>query len=308
MITQFYKKTGILTNYLAREFLASEVGDKCPTIAYCAETFRVSRGTVQDAMTILEESGGISTEKMRKRGTILTALNKKKLYEMSGIDTITGTMPLPLSLELQGLASGVCRSMEASPVPFAFAYIQGSSQRLKLLNRSVYDFTIASRTTAKWLMPHYPDLEIITGLADSIYSKEYTLYVSTAQGGGLRNGLAAAFDPLCTDQTVLLRKLTEAYDLRYIEVPYSTQRALLLDGGCDVILVRNHPEMNASPACKAIAVPDELYDREDITTPVILGNKTNFGMNRLLSYYLKPLEISATQISILDKKMRPRFY
>lgn len=308
MITQFYKKTGILTNYLAREFLSSEVGDKCPTIAYCTETFHVSRGTVQDAMIILEDSGCISTEKMRKRGTILTALNKKKLYKMSGIDTITGTMPLPLSLELQGLASGVCISMEASPVPFAFAYIQGSSQRLKLLSRSIYDFTITSWTTAKRLMPQFPDIEVVTGLSDSIYSKEYTLYVSADKGGCLRDGLVAASDPLCTDQTVLLHQLTDAYDIRHIEAPFSTQRALLLDGGCDIILIRNHPELNVSPACKAVTVPQELYNRAEITTPVVLGNKNNYGMNSLLSYYLKPSEISATQQSILDKTMRPRFY
>lgn len=308
MITQFYKKTGILTNYLAREFLASEVGDKCPTIAYCTETFHVSRGTVQDAMMILEESGSISTEKMRKRGTILTALDKKKLYEMSGIDTITGTMPLPLSLELQGLASGVCKSMENSPVPFAFAYVQGSSKRLKLLSRGIYDFSIVSWTTAKRLMPRYPDLEVIASLPDSIYSAEYTLYISEARGGCLRDGLVAASDPLCTDQTVLLQQLTGAYDIRHIDAPYSTQRALLLDGGCDIILIRNHPEMNASSSCRAVPVPQDLYDRADSTTPVILGNRNNYGMNRLLGYYLKPSEISVTQRSILDKKTRPRFY
>lgn len=308
MATQFYKKTGILTNYLAREFLASEVGDKCPTIAYCTETFHVSRGTVQDAMTILEDSGCISTEKMRKRGTLLTALDKKKLYEMSGIDTITGTMPLPIALELQGLASGVCKSMEASPVPFAFAYIQGSSKRMKLLNRGIYDFTIVSWATAKRLMPQYQELEVIASLSDSIYSKEYTLYVSEAKGGRLRDGLIAASDPLCTDQTVLLHQLTDTYRIRHIDAPYSTQRALLLDNGCDMILVRCDEEMNTSPLCRAITVPQELYDRSDSTTPVVLGNRNNYGMNRLLSYFLKPTKISTTQRAILEKKTRPRFY
>lgn len=308
MVNQFYKKTGILTNYLAREFLSSEVGDKCPTIAYCTETFHVSRGTIQDAMAILENSGCITTEKMRKRGTILTGLDKEKLFQMSGIDTITGTMPLPLTLELQGLASGVCMSMESSPAPFAFAFVQGSSKRVRLLVRMAYDFTIVSRSTAKRLLPENPELEIIAALPGTIYSKKYALYVSEAKGGELRDGLVIASDPLCTDQTSLLHAMTKDFSICHIDTPYSTQRALLLEGGCDAILQQEHPEMESSPVCRSVPVPEELYDYSDLTTPVILGNKNNHGIDRLLGHFLDAAKISNIQSAILDKKMRPRFY
>lgn len=308
MIKHFYKKTGILTHYLARKFLASEIGDKCPTIAYCTETFHVSRGTVQDAMAFLESSGCITTEKMRKRGTILTGIDKKKLYQMSGIDTLTGTMPLPLTPDLQGLASGICISMEASPIPFAFTFVQGSSKRIKLLKNMTYDFTIVSQSTANRFLPSDPDLEIIMTLPDSIYSKKYKLYIRKDKSTCLRDGLTFASDPLCSDQTTLLQAMTNGFDVHHIDAPYSTQRALLLDNGCDGILLREHPELESSPLCTSIPVPEILYNNTDFTIPVLLGNKNNWGINYLLQHFLDPEKISSVQSMVLNNEMRPRFY
>lgn len=308
MVDSFYKKTGMVVNYLARDFLVCEAGDKCPTIAQCTEIFGVSRRTVQDALALLEKTGCITTEKNRKSGTILTSLNKERLFEMSGIDAITGTMPIPLNLENQGLASGICCAMEASPVPFAFAFIQGSSNRLKFLSKMSHDFTIISMATAKRLLPEYPDLTIVATLHKAIYSNKYVLYIRKGKENKLNSDITIAYDPLCTDQTELVYTLTNKDSAHYIKAPYSVQRALIWEGECDAIVFRSTSELEFSPLIQAIPIPEELYDQHDLQLPVIVCNKNNFGTIRLISHFLQTDEIAMVQKLVISRDLRPRYY
>ena len=148
MNKQFYKKTGLITAYLARDLLTCSVGDKCPTIAYCTSTFQVSRGTVQDALSILENDGCISTVKKGQGGTVICAIDKDKLYKYTNLDALTASMPLPLNTALGSLATADYQLMDRCPIPFTLAFQQGAEIRIRAVKRGCYDFVVTSMMTA----------------------------------------------------------------------------------------------------------------------------------------------------------------
>ena len=83
-----FSKNGIATYTLAREFLKYNVGDKIPTVSEFSETFDLARGTVQNAIKMLQQSDAIRIESKGHVGSYLVKKNMTILLEFAGISLL----------------------------------------------------------------------------------------------------------------------------------------------------------------------------------------------------------------------------
>ena len=109
-----FSKNGLSTRKLANLLLAFQEGDRIPTVTELNDQIQLARGTVQNAIKLLQQCGAVELESHGKSGTILKKRDVKKLLEIAGITNILGVMPLPYSRRYEGLATGLVASMENS--------------------------------------------------------------------------------------------------------------------------------------------------------------------------------------------------
>ncbi|MDR2833399.1 MAG: GntR family transcriptional regulator, partial [Streptococcaceae bacterium] len=140
-----YKKKEIIVIKIARKMISTTIGAHIPTIAEICEEFQSSRGLVQAAIALLEENGAIILEKQRKTGTILQEKDLRKLFEFAEIAVLSGSMALPFTPILSGLATGVFQSLQDPNFHFTFAFMQGAKNRIYALENGNYDFIVVSK-------------------------------------------------------------------------------------------------------------------------------------------------------------------
>lgn len=305
MNTKLYKKVGIATLGIARDLLLSQVGDKCPTIAECVEKFDVSRGTIQEAFNILESSGAVLTDKKGKKGTLIQQKDDALLCQYAQLDTITASMPTPLNQCLMGLATAVCRSMSGCTIPFTFAFIQGSYNRVKALRENKYDMVITSLMTAKNFLASYDELMIAMTLDGCQYSKEYMILINSPNASGLKDHMTIGFDPTCSDQVSIINQLCCEYDLQLVKVPYASSHFAITNHMVDAIVYRREPWLSQAPETTLLPVPNY---KPEMDVPVILVNKQNYGMDKLIRSFLNEETCRQIQAAVIDGSMEMQFY
>lgn len=302
----FYKKTGLMTTILSRDLLVRDVGDQIPTIASCVETYKVSRGTVQDAFSILEKDGGLVVGRHGKNGSIIEQLDKSKLIAYANLDPLCASMPVPLSEPLGSLATAVCRCMSEAPVSFTFAFIEGATNRVEALQRMTYDFIVVSLMSAKVFTKQHPELEIAMILHDCIYCNDYVLCVPNQKT--LQPGMVIGCDTKSNDQFRLTQQVAEKYHLTIKPIPYMACISALLEHQIDATVYRKESWLIDSPSISISPIQDMEYNAVDMNTPVILTNRNNHGIAKILCSYLKEKELYQIQQLVLNHKMHFQFF
>jgi hypothetical protein len=281
------------------------VGDKLPTIQEFTQRLNSSRGIVQKALEEVQKSGGIVLEKRGKMGTYIGAVNQEILFRFGGLESITATMPSPVTREFAGLATGICDAMQNSPVPFNFAFIHGAGTRAAALSRMTYDFAVTSRSSANWIVARYPDLEMIMPLDGCIYSPPFMLCGNRPGARTIFNGAVLGVDPNSPDQYCLTERLCRGKKVRIIERPYITCRALFLSGEIDFLVYRCE-SWKYDP--KKETIPLEDGQSEDYTIPAIVINKKNYNIGNILKSLLNPSIIAEGQSAVLEERREVQYH
>jgi len=173
-------------------------------MSYYIEKLLVSRGTVQMAMQFLIENNCISTEFRGHMGTYLMAKNMDKLWEFTGIGTLTGAMPLPLDTISSGFATGICDCMRAGNIPFNCIFINGSQVRINGLVRGKYDFIVVTSLTERVLQGKYNNIVKIMELPGCSYNSKYVLLFKNPEKTEIEDGMTIALDSTSIAQSHLL--------------------------------------------------------------------------------------------------------
>lgn len=297
-----------MTTILSRDLLVRDVGDQIPTIASCVDTYKVSRGTVQDAFSILEKEGGLVVGRHGKNGSIIEQLDKSRLIPFANLDPLCASMPVPLSEPLGSLATAVCRCMSEAPVPFTFAFIEGATNRVEALLRMTYDFIVVSAMSAKTFAKQYPELEIAMTLHDCIYCNEYVLCINKSNGASLQPGMVIGCDAKSSDQFRLTQQVAQKYNLTIKQIPYMACVGALLEHQIDATVYRKDFWLADSPTVSTLPIEDSEYSQADMNTPVILTNRNNHGIAKILRSYLQEKELHQIQQLVLDRKMHFQFF
>lgn len=306
-----YKKSTLAQMYMARDLFLTEPGGRIPTISEYTEKLGVSRGIVQNALEALTADGSIVMEKRGVLGTFLLETEPDRLYRHTGWGTITGSMPIPLTPHFTSLATAVCEVLSEAPVDFSFAYMSGSVKRVGALRSGVYDFMILSRSAAQTHMMQHHDLEICAELSGSLYCQEYMVYFMDPAKSSIQDGMRVGVDPVCMDQKVLTEKLCEGKNVEIVEFPFIGFEDIVRSGRIDCTVFRGVGWNVEAEKLGIRGVPltgIEGFSSEETNTPVVLVQKENYGIDRLLKKYLYVDEISRIQKEVLDGSRTMKFY
>ena len=305
----FYKKTGLATINIARDFYTMQAGDRVPTIAEYTQRFEVSRGIVQKAIATLEEDACIQTQKNGVKGTFVTGIDYEKLYPYTNWGSLTGTMPVPMTISFSSLTTAICEEMEKSPFPFSFAYVTGSEKRLAALKEMIYDFIIVSKSSAERYLSENDFLERAIELTGCVYSEPYVLYFLDDQKTEIEDGMRMAVDCNSIDQYTISQKLCEGKDVAFVQTPYASFSELLVKKNVDCFIYRRdgwynnfQPDLNQ----RVVELPG--YPLEEVTTPVILVNRENYGFKKLLCQYITVEKTHEIQEKVISGECAFKFF
>ena len=303
MFTLQYKKGWLITTAIARSLIGIPVGDRIPTIQEYVDLFETSRGVIQNALQILQDEGAVMLEKRGKSGTFITALNQSVLFRLADILSITGSMGIPYSDKPYGLATGVSICMSNCPAPFNFAFVSGSGHRLNALRRGDYDFVIVSKSTANHLAGDIT-LEIAVTLNNCHYSEPYVFCSRGADITEPRDGMTIAVDPDAIDQFQITQRLCEGKDITFIQRTLITCRALFLEHKADgVVFFEDEWTKGEEIWTHPISPSLELFEN----TPVIVIQKSEQAIGKILRIYLRNRDIASIQKQVMSKEIEPQF-
>ncbi|MEG0980055.1 MAG: YhfZ family protein [Oscillospiraceae bacterium] len=321
MIETPYRKDWQVSTRIARGMLGTEIGTRVPTISEYAQTFTCSRGIVQNALAMLHDSEAIQLNKQGKRGSFLTFKDEKKLIEYSGINYITASMSLPLNMHMAGLATGICQAMGRCKVPFTFAFVQGSKNRVDALTRGVYDFVVTTHYTAKEYTALNNQIEMAFPLVDCEYSPPYKLYINRPNLTDIQDGMTVAIDYSSTDHAELTKMACEGKNVKFMEMPYITANFAFYTGQVDCMVFRDGIEQsqqnllnfalksqNCVSTSEISAIPISQCIASDMQLPVVLINRNNVGIAGVIKNYLSGNLVGYVQERVIGGQMAPQFF
>ena len=300
---QSFKKSGMLLSMLARDFLTMQIGEQVPTISQYVEQFEVSRGVVQDVLLFLQEEKCIILLKRGVKGSILIEKSMRKLFKYTEWNYIKGIMPTPINPYLRSLATAILGLMKEKEIPFSFSYIMGGERRSLLLDNQAYDFCIVSENTALRFVSQCENLEVAMQLSPSIYSPEYALFINKPSATGVEDGMVVSIDSACYDQSLLSRQCAEGKNVTFVEHSAVNSAELFNERKIDVLVTRNFKWYRDDGTVTVLPIPSTIADKY----PVLLTNRNNYGIKRLLTACMDPAEIFKRQRAVLADPALEKF-
>ena len=320
MLQSAYRKEWYVETCIAKGFLGTPIGSRIPTITEYADLFSCSRGIVQNALTHLEREKVILLDRLGKRGTYLIGKEDAALFRSSGLSHLTASMPPPINRHFAGLATGICQGMSSCPVPFTFAFVQGSKNRVQSLVSGAYDFVVTTRYSGQLYASRYPEVEIAFPFENCEYALPHKLYINHPGMTGLEDGMTIAVDPSSNDQVAITRKLCEGKKVHIRELPFVTSLYAFFAGEIDCLVFRdgvdneNDNLLNLVMKKESKITPDRISEitikNSDpaMEQAVALVHRDNYGIRGILSNYLLGDQVGAIQKKVMDRTMLPQFY
>ena len=290
-----FNKYGSITANLSRDILALDVGDRLPTIIEYIEKFSVSRGIVQNAISLLEEEGCVSLSRSGKLGTVITAIDYAKLCRHSGWDPIVGAMPIPFNDSFRSLATAIYFDSRKLPVESSIAYVSGAGNRLKMLSKEFFDFIVTSKATASYILAEENSIELLFELPDCRYEEPYCLVFMNNKDTEIRDGMKVGVDPEAIDQVQITKAMCKGKSVEYVVMPIEGTLETIHSRLVDCIIVRKEKWLANNTELVLLPISVEGYPVDDTTIPAILVNKNNYGIKTLLGKYLSPKDIADAQ-------------
>ena len=311
--SDFFLKNRLVVMRLCRDLLSLKPDEQLMTIDHYVEMLSVSRGTVQKAMQFLIDQDCISTHFRGHLGTFLLTKNDEKLWEYSGLGTLSGAMSLPLNKLVAGLATGICDCMRFGNIPFNCIFVQGSRTRMKGLVLGKYDFVVASSLTESVLIKEFDGVEAVMKLAGCAYGGRYILLFADPEKSAIEDGMTVAVDPTSVDQLYLTDLLCEGRKgVAYNKLTYIETRHSVMSGESDVTVARTDVlgSVSCSPGqIKEISLPGfSRREIESFSETVIIARRDNYGLADILQDSLRPSVVANAQKKVMNGSRSPAYF
>ena len=297
-------KLSFVLNKIAMDFVAYSPCDKIETINNMSIKYQVGRGTVQNAIKILEDSGAISLDVHGQCGTELTRIDYGKLFEMTGINLVIGSMPLPHTARYEGLATGIYDAMNRGPVSFQLSFSSSSGRRIHALLNNRCDFVITSLLTARHQIDNGCEMDIVYTLGPRSYGDGHYLIINKENIN--KDVLKIGIDRKSHDQLLMLSEFVSDDRVELVELPYLHIMDKIREGTIDgTVWSKESPVINEDKFIfqKLIRAEENIDD----TVAAVLIRKEDAGMRSYLLKYFDPEAILKIQHDVLEKKMLPEY-
>lgn len=299
------QKVGITVQSLSGGFISAQVGDRIPTVEEFAQQHKVSRGTVQAALAMLQEEHAISFQARGHMGTYVTDVNRPKLLEVSGIKTIVGVMPLPYSKKYEGLATGLYTSLQESGLSVALAFMHGSNYRLDGLLEDRYDFAVMSFLTAKYYVDRGENIEILANFGKFTYVGKHVLLLRDNYCGNYEN-CRVGIDHSSVDQKTLTQQFFAGKRVEYVPLIYSQIVPFLSIGKIDAA-VWNLDDIDLAGNHLRFEPLDEKKINIVDTEAVVVCKKENLRISEIIRELLEKERVLEIQKGVVDGKILPKY-
>lgn len=160
-----------------------------------------------------------------------------------------------------------------------------------------------SENTALRFTSQCENLEIALQLAPSIYSPEYALFINKPNAAGVEDGMVICIDSACYDQSLLSRQCAQGKDVTFVEHSAVNSGDLFNERKIDVLVTRNFNWYRNDGTVTVLPIPSTIADKY----PVLLTNRHNYGIKRLLTSCLDTAEIFNRQRAVLQDPSLEKF-
>ncbi|OCN03102.1 hypothetical protein A7X67_03870 [Clostridium sp. W14A] len=299
------QKVGIIVQILAGRFISVQIGERIPTVEEFTREYEVSRGTIQTALTLLQEDRAISFQPRGHMGTFVKAINRPKLLELSGIKTVVGVMPLPYSKKYEGLATGLYTALQEKGLSAALAFMHGSNYRLNGLLEDRYDFAVMSFLTAKYYIDRGEPIEILENFGRYTYVGKHVLLLRDDFQGDYEN-CRVGIDHSSVDQKTLTQQFFAEKNVEYVPLIYSQIVPFLSIGKIDAA-VWNLDDIDLAGNHLRYEPLDEKGINIVDTEAVLVCKKDNLRISQIIQELLEKDRVLEIQKDVIDGKVLPKY-
>lgn len=300
-----YSKNGLSTRELARMFIPFQVGERIPTVTAIHEHTKAARGTIQNAMKLLQSCGAITLEARGHLGSFLIKKDMQILLEIAGINAIVGVMPLPYSKRYEGFATGILAALKNTyQIPVAMAYMRGAQKRIEHMISGRYDFAIISGYAAKKLMEADEQIQIVQSFGNYSYLSKHVIIFSSKESFSIEDGMKVGIDNDSVDQKLLTQQICKNKNVQYVHVDYSQTLKRVLSGEIDAAIWNKDEILD-----KEIDINYVELEEGEIPTneAVLVVNKQETVMLSLLKHMIDIDTVKKIQKLVLEGKMEPSY-
>lgn len=305
MTLQMYQKNAIALMYIAVDFLGKQVDDKTDTIAELTEKLGVARGTVQKAIKILEESGAVSLEARGQLGTIIKKIDYNKLIKYTGLNSIVGVMPLPYSDKYEGLATGICKTLNQTDINANLAFMSGSEQRIKALLDERYDFCVLSLKAALYYLESRYPVEIAVTMNPHTYVEEHRLIVRK-DFSEIFDGMKIGIDTSSFDQVSMTNQYFNERKVEMVPLKYSHIIDNIKNKTIDGTIWSYVPSLVDDKFLKAVKIFNDAEQINNTATAIVTRSGATAAKNFIKKYFDKQL-VEKIQQQVVNKEITPTY-
>ena len=300
-----FSKNGLSTRELAQMFIPIQEGSRIPTVTEIHENTQMARGTIQNAIKLLQSSGAIILEARGHLGSFLIKKDMQILLQIAGVNSIVGVMPLPYSKRYEGFATGILTALKNEyQVPAAMAYMRGAQKRVELLLSGRYDFAVISKYAANELQKSGVEIQTVKSFGKYSYVSKHIVAFRDPKATEITDGMRVGIDYQSVDYVKLTARMCGRKRVQYIPMGY---HQILEKLEADIIdaaiwnedeITDKHLSMNYQP------VPE---DEEIDTEAVIAVSKKKQEMYILLHEIIDVELVKNIQERVLTGQMTPSY-
>jgi hypothetical protein len=214
-------KQGEIVAKLARELLSVSPGYRIPSVSEYCSLFSAGAGTVHAALRTLMDSGAVQLATHGHQGTIVKGLNRKILWKYSLNTLFYGSMPLPYTTRLQGMATAIHEQFAEAGIPFSLAYIRGGRMRVQRLLDKHTDFIVCSRLTARLAAKEIGNFHTAMDLGHESYLTHSMLVFSEPGMTGIEDGMRVGIDESSYDHPELVQTASRGKNVTFVPLSYN---------------------------------------------------------------------------------------
>lgn len=290
---------------LSRYFLTLNVGDRITPISELAKKYKLGVGTIQNSLQKLADSNGITLVSRGHMGTFVENIDKNILWKFCLYGYVRGTMPIPYSNVLVGLATGIYNSFQSDEILLSMSYIRGSRIRVQNILAGLDDFTICSSFAAKKAIEEDSNLKIALEFNEDSYMGQPAFLFR--EGIQLRDGIRIGIDDSSYDQEIITRLVCKNVNVEYVKVRYNNLFMMLRDKKIDGT-IWSVLDLEGRNFTGDIIPIDDLSDEiQGSGKAVMLINKNNSGKMSFVKGLFDPDKINKIQRDVISGKVIPNY-
>ena len=300
----FHQKNGIAVEVIARDLFTAEVGDRIATIMEYSEKLNMGRGTIQNALALLVNSGGVSFAKQGHKGTLITGLNREVLWRYTNWDPLIGAFPFPTSEVALAFAEAFQDVIKRSSLELMPSFTVAMHNRIQVLNDGKYAFVVATKLVEPICKERFHNVEVALRMNECQYSSNYEIFQRAGEASCMRDGAMLAINARSLEQRCITDHLCEHIGFRVKEMTQRDALHALADGEVDCILCREDDATRLIPRYEP-RLDFEGHSisflglDEEIKVPILMVNKNNYRMAELIRSSIEAKEVGRLQAQIL---------